>query len=535
MAEPKTLPIEVLKFSIEQFSAALHNEYCSAEEVQRLRNINIFYGYLKDIDVKIIVVEKEYIDGDYMDDVSNYYVKCFKPYGRICKRLHFFSEEFTQEQVLAIVLGEACADLVEKFTGNYKGFIVARPLPVAIIGRTLLATYADDNGRRHYPCIRENLVHFFGIDLTVKSLEYQEQDTILAACATVALWTSLHKTHHMFQTPIRTPATITRQANEVVFSSRPIPSHGLIVQQINNAILRNDLVAEIIHISPETPLIPLLYGYIEFGLPVILGVEIGGNRGMHAISLLGYSLMPKKITFSDYRSSEIPFRANRINEFYAHDDQIVPFSRIVKQQPNKREQVCFDGAWIDENNNKLKMTPLVVIIPIYHKIRIEFSDVYKWLYPMKEIRPICQELLKISDSRAITGLQELLDRKVLNKLSRILNPRNIEWDLYLTTTTALKSDIRKNLPTQSRDLQEILLKSHPRFIWRALLIDRNGKVLLELLADATDIPRTLPFYSIIWRDNDLQRWLFQLIDNAYIRNLLENVLTRTFVNFLRSQ
>jgi hypothetical protein len=251
---------DVYKFSLESFSEALHNEYCLSSDIQRLTNIKKIKGYLDYIHVRTIVVENDYVDNDYLDDVSNYYVTCFKQYDRYCKRLHFFSREYSREEVLAIIMKDVDESVVAQFISDYKGFIVARPLPVAIIGRSLLATYPPDNGRRHYPCTKLNAVHFFGIDLEVRSLEYQEQDTILAACATVALWTSLHKTHELFRTPVRTPAAITRQANEVAYASRPIPSHGLNVQQINNAILRNDLMAEIIDVTEETPLVPLLYG-----------------------------------------------------------------------------------------------------------------------------------------------------------------------------------------------------------------------------------------------------------------------------------
>jgi hypothetical protein len=465
--------------------------------------------------------------------VSNYYVKCFKQYDRFCKRVHFFSKKYTYDDVMAIILGEVGKDIVTGFKKGYKGFIVARPLPIAIIGRTLLATYPTAKGRRNYPGVNNHIVHFFGVELSVKSLEYQEQDTILAACATVALWSSLHRLHEMFQTPIRTPATITRQANEVVYSSRPIPSHGLNVQQINNAILRNDLVAEITPVTSATPLISLLYGYIKLGLPVILGIEIE-NIGLHAVTLVGYSLDQKKPKPEINGSNEIPYFANRIDKFYAHDDQIVPFSRMfVKRSLEKGEGIFFDGLWDGDHDERLKLTPTVVIVPVYHKIRITFGDVQKWLYRLNFLPSLCQELSNLLDPQEIEGLQQLMDSKVLEEITTLMDPEEAEWDLYLTTTTALKSDMRKNPPSNPEDFKTTVLEQHPRFIWRALL-KNNETVLMELLADATDIPRSLPFYQIIWHNQELKKAFKQILSNLFARRFLNTPLTKPFVEFLKT-
>jgi hypothetical protein len=120
----------------------------------------------------------------------------------------------------------------ESFQKSYLGFTVARPLPGAVIGRTALITYPNDGGRRHYTALRAYKANFFGIELQVQSLAFQEQDKALAACATVALWSCFHKASELFQTPAPTPAEITRAANRLVNQVRPLPSHGLEVHQM---------------------------------------------------------------------------------------------------------------------------------------------------------------------------------------------------------------------------------------------------------------------------------------------------------------
>src|SRR5688572_14108540 len=155
-----------------------------------------FDKYLADLGAKTIVVEYRYTDADYLDDYAFYYVKCFRDYDRHCTRLHFFSDIFTEQEFIQIIENRA-AERIKSFREAYLGFIVVRPLPEASVGRTILKTY-DDLDRRHYTCTRKYHSNLFGIDLSIKSLAYQEQDAILAACATVSLWCCFNKTSQLF-------------------------------------------------------------------------------------------------------------------------------------------------------------------------------------------------------------------------------------------------------------------------------------------------------------------------------------------------
>ncbi len=509
LSEGIDFKFDILPFSDENLEEALSNEFCSLTEVAGFERTQYILRYLRheDINIKTIIVEKDYTDGDYLDDYISFYGNCFQNYQRRCKRLHFFSLELTRSDFIDIVVGGASAELVNSFKTTYKGFIVARPLPKAIIGRSVLATYSSDGGRRHYPCIKTCNANLFGIDLMVKSLEYQEQDTVLAACATVALWCCFHKTSEMFHTPIWSPATITRTANEVLRVSRPIPSHGLVVNQIHNAIIRNGLVAEIF--KPKEPLIqeqfiPLIYGYLRAGLPVIFSIFIEG-QGLHAITLTGYSLrknpsLPKFDAENDF----IPFLASTIDKFYAHDDQIGPFSRIWAKI--KDDKLVFDGSWMNEDGTYSIITPDILIVPIYHKIRVTFVDVQKWLSYINWI---------------LFSSYTFPDDKIL------------AWDLYLTTINELKREIISS-SQEPEDKSIILFAQHPRFIWRAILYSADEKVL-ELFADATDIPRAFPFYHILVYKKDLFETIKEFINDPDEQDLLIDSLPLALVNFLKKK
>ena len=197
---------DLLAFSRSNLCNALSNKRCAPQDVQNHSQVDYLCGYLSNLSARKILIENDYTDGDYLDDFAAFYVKCFKPYVRRCKRVHFFSRNLTNKEFLRWINADAPAGQARTFSNSYLGFVVARPLPDAIIGRTILKTYPTRGGRRHYPCTREYRVNLFGIPLTVNSLAFQEQDTVLAACATVALWSCFPMTAELFGTPAPRPA-----------------------------------------------------------------------------------------------------------------------------------------------------------------------------------------------------------------------------------------------------------------------------------------------------------------------------------------
>lgn len=496
---------KITKFSEGNLYEGLSNSRISPDGVSRHRQANYLFRYLKALKAKTIVIEYEYTDGDYLDDYAAYYVKCFTPYSRFCKRLHFFSQKSSQDEFTELVCENLASKRKQTICASYLGFVVARPLPNAIIGRTTLKTYESDNGRRRYTCTRKYSANLFGIELSINSLAFQEQDTVLAACATVSLWCCFHKTTELFNTPIPTPAVITSAANQVSHYGRPIPSHGLNVQQICKAINHIGLEPEVIDIKNNIPVISLIYGYLEMGLPIILGVEIEGV-GLHAITLTGYSLQEKQHLAYESDEGCLNFIGLRINEFYGHDDQVGPFSRI-KIKPSKivegkKYPVTFEGSWNDRFGKVLALYPHVAIIPIYNKIRITFLDIQEWL----------------------TRLDKVL------QLIFPVDEVHQEWDVHLTTTNRYKGKI-KEVSLDQKILENILFKQHPRFIWRSIFRVNNIKVL-EMLADATDMARSFPFYQAIWHYDELRNSLEELLGIPSNTALIEDILTEQFLLFL---
>lgn len=504
---PEPPPFEVLPFSSANLFRALSNKYCRPDEVATQDQSQYLYRYLHDIGAKTIVVELDYIDGDYLEDFASYYVRCFEPYERCCRRLHFFSEDF-QESALREVIAESntenCHLNIQKC---YLGFCVARPLPSTIVGRTLLQTYPSDNGRRHYTAVRTYDGHLFGKKLSLISLPFQEQDSVLAACATVALWCAFHKTAQLFGTTAPRPAVITGSANGAVHRGRPVPSHGLSIEEMCHAVRDIGLEPELIDcVDKNIPLVSLIYGHLKMGIPVVLIVDIE-HEGLHAITLTGYSLREKRVLVQEVSGTNkcIPMIGLRIDEFYGHDDQIGPFSRLHVGPSANIYPVLFSGDWKDKATEKqLVLQPVAVLIPVYNKIRVTFLDVQVWLTRLTSVLGLI-----VPDANT-----------------------SIEWDVSLTTTNDYKETIQ-TISLLPGDLERLLLKCQPRFMWRAIL-RVSGIEVLDLLVDATDMARSFPIIEAIWRHQAFRSAMRTLLTATPMQQSLNDALTRRFLDLLKN-
>jgi hypothetical protein len=472
-----------------------------------------------------MVVEAEYTDADFLDDFSEYYVRCYPNYSRRCRRLHFFRKApLVDDAFSRLVRGAATKEEEDAFRQSYLGFIVARPLPRAVIGRTVLRTYESNGGRRNYTCTRKYPVNLFGIPLSVDGLAFQEQDTVLAACATVALWSCFQKTAALFGTRTPTPAAITNVAGQALHLGRPIPSHGLISFEVCRAIRHYELEPELIDLRDRrfrsVPFISLLYGYLRMGLPVILGVEIE-KVGRHAIALTGYSFSRERqhtaetIELAEGRGSQhVPLSGLHISAFFGHDDQIGPFSRLKVVTPKSGSEgeprtIYLESSWIDPDTKRiLKLSPMQVIIPVYHKIRLTFVDVYRWV------------TVFLPALRYHFGTVEPL-----------------EWDVYLTFSNDVKGLMRKSALRKDDFLESLLVDPHPRFVWRAIL--KFGEVgLVELLFDATGFARSFPLYRVVWHSQDFASKMKWILEHPSLSMILNDVGSRRinsarFWEFLR--
>lgn len=498
------VPCEIHSYSIDRLLQIFVDKSTSSmrEVVEKLHAV-YFRDYFACINARTILVENEYVDRDYLEDYSEYYVRCFREYPRKCTRLHFFKNDFTFTAFESCLLGNSDTLTLKQLQDNYLGFIVLKPLPRTIIGRTCLITYPHE-GRRYFEATRCYVVNLFGLRLKVEhTLAFQEQDAVVAACATSALWSIFQATGHLFQHQIPSPAAITSNATRILTTEqRAFPSPGLTPLEMAHAIKSVGLEPFTANVANHYLLKATVYAYLRAGIPMMLGfhlVDVSNPNlryiGKHAVAITGYSLgqgSPEALDTTGFL-----LRATRIDKIYAHDDQVGPFSRMV-----------FDGKEIDFNGKPVasiltswkgdtgaigdrRAAPDLLLIPIYHKIRIPFNAIHDIVFTFDRI------------------LKEIITAIGSGYFPR---PQLFEWDIFLVSVNSLKENIFLSGEGTEGVRRELLFQSLPRFLWQAsLLVD--ACVRLDLLFDATDIEQGIFFLRVIEHDNNFSenlRLLFRL-------------------------
>lgn len=108
--------------------------------------VKYFISYLDEMKCRSLLVERKYVDKDFIDDYTKFYAKCFKEYPKYCDRIHFF-KQFDFDEVRRYLRAPKSkaehSKLVKNLDDAYIGFTVVRPLPWSVVGRTVLKTYDD--------------------------------------------------------------------------------------------------------------------------------------------------------------------------------------------------------------------------------------------------------------------------------------------------------------------------------------------------------------------------------------------------------
>ncbi|VCV83955.1 hypothetical protein BANRA_01846 [Escherichia coli] len=116
--------------------------------------------------------------------------------------------------------------------------MVIKPLPKTFIGKTCLKPYDSLINSDDKKCItREYCVDLFGIPLKVESIAFQEQDMVVAAYSTTAVWSSLHALNYCDIRTIPSCSEITINAiNHINNSHNSFPNTSLTTKQMLRTI-----------------------------------------------------------------------------------------------------------------------------------------------------------------------------------------------------------------------------------------------------------------------------------------------------------
>lgn len=444
-------------------------------------------------------------------------MKCFKRYKRKCVRLHFFDISFSKEDFDGFLNGAKSNLKEETLQEAYLGFIVVKPLPKTIIGRTCIKTYPSDNGRRQFPPLREYEANLFGIKLSVNSLAYQEQDNVVAACATSALWSVFNSTGRLFQHKILSPVEISEAAcSSLPLESRFFPNPGLSSVQMAQAIRAIDLEPYLIKVADQELLKAAAYAYLKCKIPMLFGFLLLNTSdkkpipiGLHAVAITGFSLGESKAI--PYGRTGFLSIASQIDKVYSHDDQVGPFSRMILNYDTIKDD---DGNTIktilsswgggDSKLNKVRAIPTILFIPVYNKIRITFQTIQE----------------------SITHFDRIIETLRLNKVLPF--KERLVWDIYLTTVNEVKSGMLSSKKWRNKLRLQVLMQDMPRFIWRATAFC-GGKYVIDFLFDATDLEQSPLLFKAVGYDEE---FFETLIDLSKQSNLPEALKDPMFLRIL---
>jgi len=457
---------------------------------------------------KTVVEEKRYYDKDHVMAYSTFYSRSFRDIKRECTRLHFFSRRLS-----AIDL----ADLRDQ-QDFYLGFCVIRPLPLRKIGRTVLTRQRGDPALEFPTCNGNWDVNIGGSGLTVKGPAFMEQDTMVAACASTALWMSTSNLAHRFGQRECSTAEITEIANQYLCHSRAMPSEGLLCEQMIHALRSMEYDPLFIEASDQEETKHLIYSYIESEIPPILLCRLatGGNHAIVGIGH-GYQLPIKKpLKMKIQWENEAPL-------FFARSSQWIPYLLVNDDQRGLYRKLTF----IEKDAVLLKDR----IKKAHPDVDISSIDFNEWHCPVvidmkmpsagydggEQVANIAGIIVPLPRGVLLTSEQAELKAALLIRYLHWLIRQLPPNDLVLRTYLIPSNEYKERIEDSEMDVFVRRLyrgKPMPQWIWVTEISSINSynmreasKWLIrgEVLIDATSNPLTPDFIALHYVTPDMGR------------------------------
>ncbi|MCS0533166.1 hypothetical protein [Klebsiella grimontii] len=515
-------PFLICKFEKQTLTNLVKESFGSEfPEIYNKKQIDYIWRYLLDLNCQTVLLESEYIDHDYLEDYTRYYVRGFNNAGYKCARLHFFSSEFDHENI-DLMLQSGKTEMHESLRMHYLGFVIIKPLPKTFIGRTCLKIYGSlQKSEEKKLLTRQYEANLFGIKLLVNSIAFQEQDKVVAACSSTSVWSALHAVPWKKTRDIPSRSEITSNAiNHIDGSSNSFPNKELTNKQILRAIDSEKLrhLFSDLHNYSWDALLKVIKIHIDSELPLILGAQVYSinentlvHQGGHAVTVLGYK---------DQRDKPA---------LYVHDDRLGPFVRASFVTLNMF--TCLDdisadwGVVIQEKDDRKGWkTAHEVLIPnslisLKHpKVRIPYT------YPLNTcelIKSIFQQFVEAAKKYPEDELEtELAYMITLKELSSIKESYStFDFSGEGRNPSGIISDLQK-------DRADFLSKNNARFQWVCSFSYTDKTPIFDLLFDATDIPQGSAVTAILEKNKQASELFYRIINAA---------LPEVVVNFLNNE
>ncbi len=482
--------------------------------------INYLKGYLSDLGARVLLIEPSYFDRDYLSEFSVFYSLSSRGYLNICKRVHYFKSENICRDLFIRAAGgdnEAVTSLQE----SYLGFSVIRPIPSSPLGRTVLKWYPERNlnipritaPSRLYTC------HITGFTLTVTGLAWQQQDTGVAACATIGIWTMLHSSSLDAHHAIPTTAEITMSAHKSAsLGSRIFPSNGLTLHQLLEAIKEQNLAPVMISGDIQKNNDSTLFfsierftsmyaSFIRSGYPVLIighyENSTAENQSGHAICGVGF----RESLLNDVPYEKVVLQDSHFTFFYVHDDNIGPNVRmeiVTSKISSINDPItmlkCSPRHCVSEKKLNNHFIPTTIVIAVHQDLRISVDKLYiNGIYIAQNICRFLNIVYK-RDNIDLTGV--------------LYSVRFFKLHEYLSDELSNVLGKNKTLLAKARmELQEKVppMSLHIGVVKIAL---PNYSYLLDVLYDTTDTDQNMPVFSHVIYDEKISD-ILSIINTKY--------------------
>lgn len=448
-----------------------------------------FHEAFNRIGLVSFLVEHPYVDRDYLEDYSNYYARCYESYGRHCHRVHFFRSIDKDTNLTTEIFNSILLKKSDKFSEKtlqkiYLGFMVIKPFDNKKIGRTCIVTYNNDVERnRKYNAIRDYSVNLFGVQLSVKSMAFQEQDQTVAMCASVSLWSCLNVTGKKHQHLSPSTSEVTKLALSDSLFLKHFPNNGLSPEQIAVGIKKIGLTPLIIRPKSNRHLKSVIYSYLQSNVPIVCGISLHdlddhGNvkdkKYFHAITINGFSFENGR-SESVVGKNGVKLYSSRMTKFYAHDDQLCPFARheFIDKFYRYKESYFepISTSWLTKTGTNKIAKVESLIVPLYHKVRISYEEIFT--------------NVKYFNRKITSYGFKVWDLKI-----------DLEWEIFLTEVNDFKHELREKNFVDSHKYN-FLIKGYPKYLWRAKAMS-DDRTVFELVYDATESKNSFLIESIVY-------------------------------------
>ena len=413
--------------------------------------------HLRVLNVKSYVLEDPYIDQDYSSDYSQFYARTFRAYERYCKRVHFFSSDITS--LLHRPLSSDQLSRLRDFAEQaYRGFCVIRPLATAPIGRTVLQARVADgfDMEATVTCRADFDAHLLGARLRVTGTSFLQQDTRVGACAQVAIWAGMRHMHARYNYNWVSVADITR------FARPPSVTEAVSLPNASDR-LSSDAMVRAIAQAGYQPLCltrpdigDAILPYVESGIPVILGLDIGGSVG-HAVTVIG-RVFAKQDSPTNRAVDYVP-------AFIVHDDQSGPY-RWLPTDKDASTTYSFSDDTIkrDYLGGAIELnveSHAVLAIPLM-STRVFSTAARAEHYARSQINEILRGLPNAR--RVLAELNLPISELLMDELQAAHSADTIVLRTYLTSAAGYRRHLAQG--SASDGLKDALLDLHlPHFTW----------------------------------------------------------------------